>query len=392
MSKNADLATKLGAVGKSQAAATSEAKKLSAVVAQDKSEKPLANTLQTGESIMNATKTPAQRAAALSAFVASMNKSRGSGSISLGEEGLDRTMVRIPTGSPELDAALNGGFPAGRIVEIMGPESSGKSTICWTTIAGIQARGGSVMYIDTEHALDRDYLEKLGVKMDLMAVSQPASAEEALGILEDAVRAQIFDMIVLDSVAALSSEKEIEKDIREQTVALVARLMSAHLRKITSEVANSKTLLVFINQIRSKIGGYGNPETTTGGNALKYFCSVRLDTRRIEYVKDGEEVIGMKQITKVVKNKTGRPFQKAESTLIYGVGFDQVAGVYEEALAKGVLTKSGGSHFLGGDKANKLASKRAEMVERLRNEPELLQQIKDLNFKAKVLPKETTES
>lgn len=333
-------------------------------------------------------KTMAERLKNLSAFSSVMNKKFGENSVVVGKPD-DVSIARISTGSPEIDSILGGGFPKGRVVEIYGPEASGKSTICFTTIAKLQKQGGMVGYVDVEHALDRGYLMKLGVDLDKMAIAQPDNAEDALTIVENMVESQLFDLIVCDSVAALVPKKELEGEMGDAQMGIVARLMGQALRKVTPKVAASNTVLIFINQLRQKIGVmYGNPETTSGGNALKFFASVRLDVRRIEAIKDGEKVVGQKMAVKTSKIKVAQPFQKAEVALIYGQGFDQITGVYEEAVLKGILAKGGGSHYWMGDKAQKLASSRSEMLQKMKSDEALLEKIKAKNAETEV-PEET---
>jgi recombination protein RecA len=323
------------------------------------------------------------RLKSLTQFASTMNKKWGDESVMVGGEAT--SVPRISTGVPEIDGALGGGFPQGRIIEIFGPEASGKSTICWSTIADIQRNGGMVGYVDVEHALDNSYLSKMGVDLAKMAISQPDTAETALSIVEDMIDTGLFDMIVVDSVAALVPKKELEGEMGDAQMGAMARLMSQALRKLTGKVAKSKTVLVFINQLRMKIGVmYGNPETTTGGNALKFYASVRLDVRRIEPIKDGEKVIGQKMNVKTVKNKTATPGQKVEVSLIYGKGFDQITGVYEEAVLKKILTKAGGRHYWMGDKAKQMAASRSEMVIKMQNDENLLLEIKNLNATTEV--------
>jgi recombination protein RecA len=321
------------------------------------------------------------RLKSLKQFASSMNKSMGPNTVVIGR-GDDLSMVisRISTGSPEVDRILGGGFPRGRIVEIYGPEASGKSTICFSTIVQVQKEGGGVGYVDVEHALDRSYLEKLGINFDQLVISQPDNAEQALEIAEKMVESGLFDLVVVDSVAALVPKKELEGDMGDAQMGIVARLMGQALRKMTASVSDKKTVLVFINQLRQKIGVmYGNPETTSGGNALKFFASVRLDVRRTELIKDGENVVGQKMKIKTAKIKVAPPFQTTEVSLIFGVGFDQITGVYEEAVSKRVLTKAGGSHYWMGDKAKKMAGSRSEMINLLKTKPDLLNEVKELN-------------
>lgn len=317
----------------------------------------------------------------LNQFKQTMNKKHGDDTLILGQaDGASIAIERQNTGCPELDLITGGGLPKGRIVEIYGPEASGKSTICWSTMAQIQAQGGLVGYVDTEQALDREYLKKMGIDLDKVVISQPENAEKALTIYEEMVESGIFTMVVLDSVAVLATQKELEGELGDAQMGGVARLMGQHLRRVTASVKKTNTIAVYINQIRMKIGGYGNPETTTGGNALKFYASIRLDVRRIEAVKgEGDRVIGQKNSIKTAKNKTAMPFQRTEVTLLYGIGFDQITGVYDEAVAKGIITKGGGSHYMGNDKTNKLAPSRSAMIERLRTEPDLLEEIKQMN-------------
>lgn len=321
----------------------------------------------------------------LSSFVATMNKKHGPNSVTVGKGDAESMRIpRISTNSPEIDDILGGGFPRGRISELSGPEASGKSTICFTTIAKLQMAGGLVAYVDVEHALDRAYCTKMGMNFDAMVITQPESAEEALSMVEDFVDSGLFDMIVVDSVAALTPKKELEGEMGDQHMGILARLMGQALRKLKFKVAIQNSALVFINQIRMKIGVmHGNPETTPGGNALKFFASVRLDVRRIEAIKVGETVIGQKMAVKTTKCKVAQPYRKVEVSLIYGEGFDQITGVYEEAVAKKVFTKGGGSHYFMGDKTQKFASSRDEMISRLKNEPELLEKIIQENAKIK---------
>lgn len=340
------------------------------------------NKVETKES--GTDKTMQERLKKLSAFSSVMNKKFGENSIVVGESE-NVQISRISTGSPEIDGILGGGFPRGRVVEIFGPEASGKSTICFTTIAKLQKQGGMVGYVDVEHALDRGYLMKLGVDLDKMAIAQPDNAEDALTIVENMVESGLFDMIVCDSVAALVPKKELEGEMGDAQMGIVARLMGQALRKMTPKVAATNTVLVFINQLRMKIGVmYGNPETTSGGNALKFFASVRLDVRRIEAIKDGEKVVGQKMAVKTAKIKVAPPFQKAEVALLYGQGFDQITGVYEEAVLKRVLVKGGGAHYWLGDKEQKLASSRSEMVQKMKSDEALLEKIKAKNAETEV--------
>ncbi len=259
----------------------------------------------------------------------------------------------VPTGSFSLDLALGvGGFPRGRIVEVFGPEMSGKSTSALHAIAEVQKQGGKAAYIDAEHALDPDYAQKLGVKINDLLISQPDSGEEALNILENLVRAGIIDLIVVDSVAALTPRAEIEGEMGAQFIGLQARMMSQALRKLTAITAKNNVLIIFINQLREKIGmmGYGEPTTTPGGRALKFYASVRIDLRRIAQIKKGEEVIGNRTRAKVVKNKVAPPFKIAEFDIIYGEGISYESDVLNAGIKYGSITKSGNTYSFDSEK------------------------------------------
>ncbi|HEY4523320.1 MAG TPA: recombinase RecA [Candidatus Paceibacterota bacterium] len=258
----------------------------------------------------------------------------------------------IPTGSFSLDIALGvGGLPKGRIVEIYGPESSGKTTLALNVVAQSQKKGGRAAFIDAEHAMDPEYAKKLGVKVNELLISQPDSGEEALNILESLVRSNIIDVVVVDSVAALTPRAEIEGEMGAQFIGLQARMMSQALRKLAAIADKSHTLIIFINQLREKIGiMWGNPETTPGGRALKFYASVRIDVRRIAYVKKGEEVVGSRVRAKVAKNKVAPPFKQAEFDIMFGEGISYEGDVLNAGVLHGAVTKSGASYTFNGEK------------------------------------------
>lgn len=297
---------------------------------------------------------------ALTAAVGQIERQFGKGSVMrLGDAKVSQHIEAISTGSLSLDLALGiGGLPKGRIVEIYGPESSGKTTLTLSTIASAQRAGGTAAFIDAEHALDPSYAKKLGVDVDNLFVSQPDTGEQALEIADMLVRSGAVDIIVIDSVAALTPKAEIEGEMGDQHMGLQARLMSQALRKLTANIKRSNTLVIFINQIRMKIGVmFGNPETTTGGNALKFYSSVRLDIRRIGSVKDGEEIIGSETRVKVVKNKVAPPFKQAEFDIIYNEGISRESEIIQLAVLHQIIEKSGawynyGSTRIGQGKEN----------------------------------------
>ncbi|HAD46867.1 MAG TPA: recombinase RecA [Alcanivorax sp.] len=289
---------------------------------------------------------------ALSAALSQIERQFGKGSVMrMGDQKRER-IPAISTGSLGLDIALGiGGLPKGRIVEIYGPESSGKTTLTLSTIAQAQKKGATCAFVDAEHALDPDYAEKLGVNVDDLIVSQPDTGEQALEITDMLVRSGAVDMVVVDSVAALVPKAEIEGEMGDAHVGLQARLMSQALRKITGNVKNANCLVMFVNQIRMKIGVmFGNPETTTGGNALKFYSSVRLDIRRIGAVKQGDEVTGNETRVKVVKNKVAPPFKQAEFQILYGQGINQLGEVLDLGVQQGLVDKSGAWYAYQGDK------------------------------------------
>jgi len=311
---------------------------------------------------------------ALQAAMAKIEKDFGKGSImKLGDETVEQVDV-IPTGSLALDSALGvGGYPKGRIIEIYGPESSGKTTLAIHAIAESQRRGGIAAFIDAEHAFDRFYAAKLGVNVDELLISQPDNGEQALEIADQLIRSSAIDIIVVDSVAALTPKAEIEGDMGDNKVGLQARLMSQALRKLTSTINKTNTTCIFINQLREKIGVmFGNPETTTGGNALKFYASVRLDIRRVTTLKDGDTPIGNQVRVKVVKNKVAPPFRKAEFEITFGEGISHIGEVVDLGVELGIIKKSG-SWFSYGE--SKIGQGRDAVKKMLADNPELCEEI-----------------
>lgn len=318
---------------------------------------------------------------ALQAAMDKIEKSFGKGSImKMGDNHVQEVEV-IPTGSIALNAVLGvGGYPKGRIIEIYGPESSGKTTLAIHAIAEAQKAGGIAAFIDAEHAFDRFYAAKLGVDIDNLWISQPDNGEQALEIAEQLIRSSAIDIIVIDSVAALTPKAEIEGDMGDNRVGLQARLMSQALRKLTSAISKTNTTCIFINQLREKIGVmFGNPETTTGGNALKFYASVRLDIRKGQPIKDGEDVIGNQTRVKVVKNKVAPPFRKAEFDIMFGEGISRSGEIIDLGAELGIIKKSG-SWYSYND--TKLGQGRDAAKQCIQDNPELAEELEGLIFAA----------
>ncbi|MEW6599833.1 MAG: recombinase RecA [Nitrospirota bacterium] len=325
------------------------------------------------------------RAKALEVAISQIEKQFGKGAIMrLGSEGVVEVPA-IPTGSIGLDAALGvGGFPRGRVIEIYGPESSGKTTLALSAIAQAQKAGGSAAFIDAEHALDVTYAAKLGVNINDLLISQPDTGEQALEVTETLVRSGAIDIIVIDSVAALVPRAEIEGEMGDSLPGLQARLMSQALRKLTAAIAKGQSTVIFINQIRMKIGVmFGNPETTTGGNALKFYSSVRLDIRRIESLKNGQESIGNRVRVKVVKNKVAPPFKQAEFDIFFNEGISRLGEIVDLGIEKKIVERAGAWYSYNG---NKIGQGRENAKEYLRSNPEIAGEIEtkileEYNFK-----------
>jgi len=324
------------------------------------------------------------RKKALVAALGQIEKQFGKGSVMrLGDAGASYDVEAISTGSLGLDIALGvGGLPRGRVIEIYGPESSGKTTLALTAIAQVQRQGGTAAFVDAEHALDPAYAEKLGVNVNELLVSQPDNGEQALEITDMLVRSGAVDVVVVDSVAALTPKAEIEGEMGDMQMGAQARLMSQALRKLTGNIKRSNTMVIFINQIRMKIGVmFGNPETTTGGNALKFYASVRLDIRRIGAIKSGEEVVGNQTRVKVVKNKVAPPFREAEFEIMYGTGISREGEIIELGVLHNMIEKSGSWYSYKGER---IGQGKENVREHLRQHPETAKEI-ETALRAKLL-------
>ena len=323
----------------------------------------------------------ADKLKALRAAMDKIEKSYGKGSImKLGDEQIESVEV-IPSGSIGLNAALGvGGYPRGRVIEIYGPESSGKTTLAIHAIAEAQKAGGIAAFVDAEHAFDRFYAAKLGVDVDNLWISQPDNGEQALEIAEQLIRSSAVDIVVIDSVAALTPKAEIEGEMGDSKMGLQARLMSQALRKLTAAISKTKTTCIFINQLRDKIGVmFGNPETTTGGNALKFYASVRIDIRRIGSLKDGDDVIGNQVRVKIVKNKVAPPFRKAEFDIMFGEGISRSGEIIDLGVEKNIVKKAG-AWFSYND--TKLGQGRDAAKKCIEDNPELAEELEGLIFEA----------
>jgi len=323
---------------------------------------------------------------ALSAALGQIEKQFGKGAIMrMGDVGAVRDIESISTGSLGLDIALGiGGLPRGRVIEVYGPESSGKTTLTLQVIAEAQKLGGTAAFVDAEHALDPGYAEKLGVNVDELLVSQPDTGEQALEITDMLVRSGSIDIVVVDSVAALTPKAEIEGDMGDSHMGLQARLMSQALRKLTGNIQRSNTMVIFINQIRMKIGVmFGNPETTTGGNALKFYASVRMDIRRIGAIKKGDEILGNETRVKVVKNKMAPPFKKAEFQILYGEGISREAELIDLGVEHGFVEKSGAWYSYGSDR---IGQGKDNVREFLKQNPDIASDI-EAKLRSKLLSK-----
>ncbi len=331
------------------------------------------------------------RKKALAAALSQIEKQFGKGSVMrLGDAGATYEVESIPTGSLGLDIALGvGGIPRGRVIEIFGPESSGKTTLTLAVIASAQKNGGTAAFVDAEHALDPVYAEKLGVKVNDLLVSQPDTGEQALEITDMLVRSGAVDVVVVDSVAALTPKAEIEGEMGDQHMGLHARLMSQALRKLTGNIKRSNTIVIFINQIRMKIGVmFGNPETTTGGNALKFYSSVRMDIRRIGAIKNGEEVVGSMTRVKVVKNKVAPPFRETEFEIMYGTGISKEGEIIELGVLHNLVEKSGSWYSYKGERIGQGKDNARTF---LQQHPEIAADI-EAQIRAKLIPEKATMS
>ncbi len=329
------------------------------------------------------------RKKALAAALGQIEKQFGKGSVMrLGDAGATYEVETIPTGSLGLDIALGvGGIPRGRVIEIFGPESSGKTTLTLAIIASAQSNGGTAAFVDAEHALDPVYAEKLGVKVNDLLVSQPDTGEQALEITDMLVRSGAIDVVVVDSVAALTPKAEIEGEMGDQHMGLQARLMSQALRKLTGNIKRSNTIVIFINQIRMKIGVmFGNPETTTGGNALKFYSSVRLDIRRIGAIKNGEEVVGSMTRVKVVKNKVAPPFRETEFEIMYGTGISKEGELIELGVLHNLVEKSGSWYSYKGERIGQGKDNARTF---LQTHPEIAKDI-EAQIRGKLIPEKAT--
>ncbi|MBR6397341.1 MAG: recombinase RecA [Lachnospiraceae bacterium] len=331
--------------------------------------------LKNQKNTLNAEKQRADKEKALEAAIGHLEKEFGKGTVmKLGESEANMNVETVPTGSLSLDIALGlGGIPKGRIIEIYGPESSGKTTVALHMVAEVQKRGGIAGFVDAEHALDPVYARNIGVDIDNLNISQPDSSEQALEITETMVRSGAVDIIVVDSVAALTPQAEIDGEMGDSHVGLQARLMSQALRKLTSAVSKTKCIMVFINQLREKIGVmFGNPETTTGGRALKFYSSIRMDVRRIETLKAGGEVIGNRTRIKVVKNKVAPPFKEAQFDIMFGKGISKSGDILDLAVSTDIVEKSGAWFSYNGEK---IGQGRENAKVYLENNPDIMYEV-----------------
>lgn len=324
--------------------------------------------------VSNETKEREERFKAASEAMSQIKEKFGEGSIMKFGEAKRMVVETIPSGCVSLDIALGGGMPRGRIIEIYGPEASGKTTLSQHVIAEVQKRGGIAAFVDAEHALDPEYAKKIGVKINDLLISQPDTGEQALDIVETLVRSNGIDVIVVDSVAALTPKAEIEGDMGDHHIGLQARLMSQALRKLAGIISKSKTVLIFINQTRHKIGVFfGNPETTTGGNALKFYSSIRVEVRRSAQIKQGEKIVGNRVKTKIVKNKVAPPFRTCEFDIMYNEGISVAGDLLDTGTLYGIITKNGNSYAFGEEK---LGVGRENAKQFIRTNPKLITTLK----------------